>query len=127
MSGAKGCSQAAREMRLESGFEPTCIAHPDTYLNKVLVGSRDGRMQLWNFASAKMVYEVTLPPQCVRHHLKHIRNHSPCSIALCHSHHWHAAAVHPCGPILTVDKSPSDPNVAPANCPSPSLRQRYLL
>ena len=40
-----------------SGFTPTCLAHPDTYLNKVLVGSEEGRLQLWNFSSATMLFE----------------------------------------------------------------------
>lgn len=46
------------EVLLEEGFEPSCMAHPDTYVNKVVLGARDGRMQLWNFVSGKRVYEV---------------------------------------------------------------------
>ena len=42
---------------LPEGFDPTCMAHPDTYLNKVVVGAEDGRLQLWNFASGRLVYE----------------------------------------------------------------------
>ena len=33
------------------------MAHPDTYLNKVVVGSQEGKLQLWNFATGKMLYE----------------------------------------------------------------------
>lgn len=33
------------------------MAHPDTYLNKMIVGSDDGRMQLWNFSSEKCIHE----------------------------------------------------------------------
>ena len=33
------------------------MAHPDTYLNKVVIGSQDGKLQLWNFATGKMLYE----------------------------------------------------------------------
>ena len=44
-------------VQLQQGFTPTCMAHPDTYLNKVVVGSDDGRMQLWNFSTAQMIYE----------------------------------------------------------------------
>lgn len=33
------------------------MAHPDTYLNKVVVGSQEGKLQLWNFASGKMLFE----------------------------------------------------------------------
>lgn len=39
-----------------SDFTPTCLAHPDTYLNKVVVGSADGRLQLWNFSTARLLY-----------------------------------------------------------------------
>lgn len=35
------------------------MAHPDTYLNKIAIGSQEGRIQLWNFASGKMLYEFT--------------------------------------------------------------------
>ena len=29
-------------------FEISCIVHPSTYLNKVLIGSKQGPLQLWN-------------------------------------------------------------------------------
>lgn len=35
---------------------PTCMAHPDTYLNKLLVGGASGRLQLWNFESGQMLH-----------------------------------------------------------------------
>ena len=35
------------------------MGHPDTYLNKVVVGSQEGKLQLWNFATGKMLYEFT--------------------------------------------------------------------
>ena len=44
-------------MHIPEGFTPTCMAHPDTYLNKVVIGSQEGKLQLWNFASGKMLYE----------------------------------------------------------------------
>jgi U3 small nucleolar RNA-associated protein 21 len=31
-----------------SGFEVTAMLHPSTYLNKILLGARDGTLQLWN-------------------------------------------------------------------------------
>eukprot|EP00976_Prorocentrum_cordatum_P018693 378822-Prorocentrum_minimum.AAC.3 len=37
-----------KEMDILSDFTPTAITHPDTYLNKVLIGSEEGRLQLWN-------------------------------------------------------------------------------
>jgi U3 small nucleolar RNA-associated protein 21 len=47
------------EAALEFGatFEPTCLAHPDTYLNKVVVGAADGRLALWNFATGARLHE----------------------------------------------------------------------
>ena len=33
------------------------ILHPSTYLNKVLFGSRQGRLQLWNLRTRKMIFE----------------------------------------------------------------------
>lgn len=38
------------------GAPPTCLCHPDTYLNKVLLGCPDGRLELWNFASGQRVH-----------------------------------------------------------------------
>jgi U3 small nucleolar RNA-associated protein 21 len=32
-------------------FRPTCLLHPDTYLNKVLLGGASGELQLWNIAT----------------------------------------------------------------------------
>lgn len=39
------------------GFVAGCVAHPDTYLNKVVVGGQGGRLQLWNFSSGSLIYE----------------------------------------------------------------------
>lgn len=44
-------------LELGSSFEATCMAHPDTYLDKVIVGSADGRLQLWNFSSNSKLHE----------------------------------------------------------------------
>ncbi|KAL3149179.1 hypothetical protein ABBQ32_002010 [Trebouxia sp. C0010 RCD-2024] len=46
-------------IQLPEGFTPTCMGHPDTYLNKIVIGSREGKLQLWNFATGKMLYEFT--------------------------------------------------------------------
>ena len=35
---------------------PTCMAHPDTYINKVLVGGDKGQVQLWNFMTGQLIY-----------------------------------------------------------------------
>ncbi|GFP84289.1 U3 small nucleolar RNA-associated protein 21 homolog [Phtheirospermum japonicum] len=42
---------------LESNFTPSCIMHPDTYLNKVIVASQEGSLQLWNISTKKKLYE----------------------------------------------------------------------
>ncbi|KAK1413287.1 hypothetical protein QVD17_35059 [Tagetes erecta] len=42
---------------LDSNFTPSCIMHPDTYLNKVILGSQDGSLQLWNISTKKKLYE----------------------------------------------------------------------
>ena len=49
-------------MTIELGdeFAPTCMAHPDTYLNKVVVGSQHGSMQLWNFVKGTRLYEFSV-------------------------------------------------------------------
>ncbi|XP_027106936.1 U3 small nucleolar RNA-associated protein 21 homolog isoform X2 [Coffea arabica] len=42
---------------LEDNFTPSCIMHPDTYLNKIIVGSQEGSLQLWNVSTKKKLYE----------------------------------------------------------------------
>lgn len=37
-------------------FSPTCMLHPHTYLNKILIGSDSGELQLWNIQSKKLIY-----------------------------------------------------------------------
>ena len=39
------------------GFTPTRMAHPDTYLNKVVVASQQGTLQLWNFSKGTRLYD----------------------------------------------------------------------
>jgi U3 small nucleolar RNA-associated protein 21 len=48
-----------REIQLDQAFIPTCMAHPDTYVNKILIGSEDGRMQLWNFNTMTRLYDFS--------------------------------------------------------------------
>ena len=36
------------EIELLEDFTATCMMHPATYLNKILLGSRQGALQLWN-------------------------------------------------------------------------------
>lgn len=44
-------------IKLDANFTPTCLTHPDTYLNKVLIGSQEGSLQLWNISTKKKLYE----------------------------------------------------------------------
>ena len=64
LSATRAVAQATVE--LEEGFQPTCMAHPDTYLNKVVVGGADGRLQLWNFASGQRLFEFRVARCAVR-------------------------------------------------------------
>lgn len=43
-------------IRFGASFAPTCVCHPDTYLNKVVVGGADGALQLWNFVTGQLVH-----------------------------------------------------------------------
>ncbi|XP_022996501.1 U3 small nucleolar RNA-associated protein 21 homolog [Cucurbita maxima] len=45
------------QVTLEGQFSPSCIMHPDTYLNKVMLGSLEGSLELWNISSKKKLYE----------------------------------------------------------------------
>lgn len=40
----------------DSSFTVTTLIHPSTYLNKILIGSNQGTMQLWNIRTSTMVY-----------------------------------------------------------------------
>lgn len=37
-------------------FEITAMLHPVSYLNKILLGSKQGSMQLWNLKTSQLVY-----------------------------------------------------------------------
>ncbi len=39
-----------------SSFSVSSLCHPPTYVNKVLLGSAQGRMQLWNLRTLKKVH-----------------------------------------------------------------------
>ncbi|XP_031263908.1 U3 small nucleolar RNA-associated protein 21 homolog isoform X3 [Pistacia vera] len=58
--GFKGIEQNLAPLghiKLDDKFTPTCLMHPDTYLNKVLLGSQEGTLQLWNISTKKKLYE----------------------------------------------------------------------
>jgi U3 small nucleolar RNA-associated protein 21 len=38
-------------------FTPTVVMHPHTYLNKIVIGSQDGRLVLLNIRSGKLIHE----------------------------------------------------------------------
>ncbi|XP_052776879.1 WD repeat-containing protein 36-like [Mya arenaria] len=45
------------ELQFNNGsFEVTSLLHPSTYMNKVVLGSRQGELQLWNVKANKLVY-----------------------------------------------------------------------
>lgn len=51
----------SQEQYLQLKFDPlafliTAICHPHTYVNKILLGSQQGKLQLWNIKSNKLVY-----------------------------------------------------------------------
>ncbi|XP_069023741.1 WD repeat-containing protein 36 isoform X1 [Embiotoca jacksoni] len=37
-------------------FDPSAMMHPSTYLNKVLLGSSQGALQLWNIKTSKLLF-----------------------------------------------------------------------
>ncbi|XP_015590061.1 WD repeat-containing protein 36 [Cephus cinctus] len=37
-------------------FKITTLLHPNTYMNKILLGSEQGQLQLWNIKTVKMIY-----------------------------------------------------------------------
>ncbi|KAI7894563.1 Utp21 specific WD40 associated putative domain-containing protein [Mucor mucedo] len=45
------------EIEFGEGFTATHMVHPKTYLNKILVSSSQGTMQIWNVRTNKMVYQ----------------------------------------------------------------------
>ncbi|KAJ3122567.1 hypothetical protein HK098_002746 [Nowakowskiella sp. JEL0407] len=45
------------EQSFNDEFHITTMIHPSTYVNKILIGSREGKFQLWNIRSMKMLYE----------------------------------------------------------------------
>ncbi|XP_048876461.1 WD repeat-containing protein 36 [Brienomyrus brachyistius] len=43
----------------KASFEISAVMHPSTYLNKILLGSCQGSLQLWNVKSNKLLYTFT--------------------------------------------------------------------
>lgn len=40
-------------------FQINTVCHPSTYLNKILFGSQQGSMQLWNLKTSKLIYSFS--------------------------------------------------------------------
>jgi U3 small nucleolar RNA-associated protein 21 len=40
-------------------FTATCVLHPATYLNKILVGSSQGSLQLWNIRTKSCIHRFS--------------------------------------------------------------------
>lgn len=49
-----------KSIYLGDNLEPTCMAHPPTYLNKVLIGFADGTVQLRNINSDTLLYTFSM-------------------------------------------------------------------
>ncbi|KAI8805203.1 Utp21 specific WD40 associated putative domain-containing protein [Cladochytrium replicatum] len=45
------------KVELGESFNASCMMHPSTYINKVLVGSHDGVLQLWNIRTMRLLYQ----------------------------------------------------------------------
>jgi WD40 repeat protein len=48
---------AQSNAKLQLSVTATCVVHPDAYLNKILIGSEEGPLQLWNLKTQKMIFE----------------------------------------------------------------------
>lgn len=49
-----------------SSFTISSVVHPSTYLNKLLLGSQQGQLQLWNIRTSKLVYTFQGWGSCVQ-------------------------------------------------------------
>lgn len=43
----------------KSSFNISACVHPATYLNKILLGSKQGKLQIWNVRTNTMIFEIT--------------------------------------------------------------------
>ena len=49
--------ECIRTINLGSNFSPSFILHPNAYLNKVLIGSSSGKLQLWNIRTGSLIMD----------------------------------------------------------------------
>lgn len=64
-------------IQFEPGFTATTMLHPATYLNKILVGSSQGTMQLWNIRTQYVHTSPVNLASHLRHATGHVSTHSP--------------------------------------------------
>ncbi len=50
------CVSSQFRVTLPGTLTPTCMAHPDTYLNKLIVGTANGQLLLINFSTGNVLY-----------------------------------------------------------------------
>ena len=53
-------------VQLEPGFDALCMAHPNTYVNKIAIGGAGGKVQLWNFVASRLLYTFDIATCAVR-------------------------------------------------------------
>lgn len=46
------------QISLRKDTEATCLLHPDTYLNKVVIGTADGRLEIWNIRTGNLIHRT---------------------------------------------------------------------
>eukprot|EP00501_MAST-03F_sp_TOSAG23-6_P000616 GSMAST32.ASY1.ANO1.637.1 assembled CDS len=51
--------QVGEDIIFPINFVPTAWAHPSTYLNKIVIGSEDGRLHIWNMRTRKLIFECS--------------------------------------------------------------------
>ncbi|ORY24304.1 putative WD-repeat protein [Naematelia encephala] len=54
-------SNLANQIQFHSDFTATTFVHPATYINKVVVGSRQGELQLWNTRTCSLIHTFPHP------------------------------------------------------------------
>ncbi|OZJ06003.1 hypothetical protein BZG36_01098 [Bifiguratus adelaidae] len=52
-----GTQELYSSIELGNNFTPTCVLHPDTYLNKVVVGTSEGVLLIYNIKTSSLIYQ----------------------------------------------------------------------
>ncbi|WWC70746.1 uncharacterized protein I206_104697 [Kwoniella pini CBS 10737] len=53
--------QLKNQITFHSSFTATHLMHPSTYLNKILIGSQQGELQLWNVRTCSLIHTFPHP------------------------------------------------------------------